>query len=562
MEPNYFKKFDFYKNDETRSQTQIIQCNIASCWCCTGRNKPSRDEIERLKRANKLKAPRKFNPKAPIKFCANKECKYCQRIINFIEEQKKEYYSQYELEIHPQNKGCNKIADTNARQILNISQDIDINQNSNKINLINDSPPVIENKIKNFLPSQDEITEVRGDGICAYRAILISLNEPEDYKSLRQIASNEILKSGISEDIYLERGCETLAEYAEKIRNTNLYADEPELRAISKAKNIWIAIFDSTRSTWKIIKNPNNEKPVNIAFISFKDTNEDLSSHYDAIKYYIIQDNHKTLTNNLQLEDSTHSSKLDMKKEKVKILVWNSRSLNALVKKLFLVDILRNETPDIALISETFLLDRDPFYAKNYRTYKTRNINRRKGCCILISKNILASVITLKNDCEGRYIMISLKSDGNDIPVTISAIYLEPNGDLNKIPVEIFDSDIIGGDLNNAETGLEKIGVYHLKGISNIRTIEINKKISDHNIKIGEAKVNLKTNDRLSTIVINDKNIVNANNNELMLVGQKDSIVLKSPKKTIIKDNYSMIPTDLDKYDNFNQIKEIYNYLL
>ena len=155
--------------------------------------------------------------------------------------------------------------------------------------------------------------------------------------------------------------------------------------------------------------------------------------------------------------------------------------------------------------------------------------------------------------------MISLKSDGNDIPVTISAIYLEPNGDLNKIPVEIFDSDIIGGDLNNAETGLEKIGVYHLKGISNIRTIEINKKISDHNIKIGEAKVNLKTNDRLSTIVINDKNIVNANNNELMLDGQKDSIVLKSPKKTIIKDNYSMIPTDLDKYDNFNQIKEIYN---
>ena len=79
--------------------------------------------------------------------------------------------------------------------------------------------------------------------------------------------------------------------------------------------------------------------------------------------------------------------------------------------------------------------------------------------------------------------------------MTISAVYLEPNSDINKIPEEIFDSDIIGGDMNNSASGLEKDGVYHYKGIKNIKTIEINKKISDHNIIIGEAMVNIKLNE-------------------------------------------------------------------
>ena len=55
-------------------------------------------------------------------------------------------------------------------------------------------------------------------------------------------------------------------------------------------------------------------------------------------------------------------------------------------KKIFLIDILRNENPDIVLLLETFLLEDDKLYAKGYRTFKTRNTVRRKGCGILINK--------------------------------------------------------------------------------------------------------------------------------------------------------------------------------
>ena len=102
---------------------------------------------------------------------------------------------------------------------------------------------------------------------------------------------------------------------------------------------------------------------------------------------------------------------------------------------------------------------------------------KRKGCCILISKNIIASVLVLKNDINGRYIKVSIQTPKSQNPLTLSSVYLEPNGDINDIPSEVPDSDIIDGDLNNAETGLKRIGVYHLNGINDVSTIKINYKI-------------------------------------------------------------------------------------
>ena len=58
-------------------------------------------------------------------------------------------------------------------------------------------------------------------------------------------------------------------------------------------------------------------------------------------------------------------------KTKLKVLIWNARSLYSYAKKLFLIDILRNKQPDIVIVSETFLLDEDNIYAKGYKTYKT-----------------------------------------------------------------------------------------------------------------------------------------------------------------------------------------------
>lgn len=308
------------------------------------------------------------------------------------------------------------------------------------------------------------------------------------------------------------------------------------------------------------IKNKPDSKPLNIAFIAFIDKNNDLSNHYEALKIESQNNINPNQKINPFHDINTYNNNINPANNnvKIKVLIWNARSLNSFIKKSFIIDILRIEKPELAIISETFLLDEDNFYAKGYKTYKTRNICRRKGCCILISKNILASIITLKNDIEGRYIKVSAKSKDNDTPMTISSLYLEPGGDINTIPEELFDSDIIAGDLNKAETGLNKDGVYQFKGIVNIQTIKINNKISDHDIKIGQATIRLKINERYSKIEVNDKIIVEENDNSLKNIIEKEPN-FKNPKKIIIKDNYEMTISDLSKYEDFQNLKEIFN---
>ena len=83
----------------------------------------------------------------------------------------------------------------------------------------------------------------------------------------------------------------------------------------------------------------------------------------------------------------------------------------------------------------------------------------------MVHKNIMASIIILKNDIEDRYIKLNLKSDEIDILTIISSIYLEPNRDLNKITIDFLEANIIAGDLNNIPSDLIKNGVYHYKGI-------------------------------------------------------------------------------------------------
>ena len=70
---------------------------------------------------------------------------------------------------------------------------------------------------------------------------------------------------------------------------------------------------------------------------------------------------------------------------------------------MILSDIMSNEFPDIAIILETFLLYSDTLYINWYWTYKTKNNIRRKGTCILVSKNILASIIVVKIDINKRH---------------------------------------------------------------------------------------------------------------------------------------------------------------
>jgi len=103
------------------------------------------------------------------------------------------------------------------------------------------------------------------------------------------------------------------------------------------------------------------------------------------------------------------------------------------------------------------------------------HINRQKH--ISLNNNF-------KKRYEGRYIKISAKSKDNNLQITISSLYLEPGGEIFIIQEELFDSNIIARVLNQAETGLNKDGVYHCKSIENLQTIKINDKISEHDKKI------------------------------------------------------------------------------
>lgn len=74
----------------------------------------------------------------------------------------------------------------------------------------------MEKKIISSIPEENEIIPIKRDGNCAYRAILQSLNEPEDYISLRKMTAQKIKKDGLEEDYYLERNCNSLDEYVKK----------------------------------------------------------------------------------------------------------------------------------------------------------------------------------------------------------------------------------------------------------------------------------------------------------------------------------------------------------
>ena len=184
-------------------------------------------------------------------------------------------------------------------------------------------------------------------------------------------------------------------------------------------------------------------------------------------------------------------------------------------------------------------------FIKNYKTFKTRNIERRKGIAILIHKNLLVSTIQINNDINGRFIKLSIQSEGAMRAYTISGLYLEPNCDKNTIPNELYDSDFIAGDLNNLESGLNKYNIYHYKNIKITSEYKVNNKISAHNILYGEATMNIKRNELYSNINILDKKIIQSNNKMVnnIKIG-KEIPKLINPHKIIKIHNYKFNPNN------------------
>ena len=476
--------------------------------------------------------------------------------MQYIEERRNEYY--LDLALSQKEKNERKI----DIEFQNTKNESDMEKNNleksnvlqgtiNEINLKRDNICQITEKLKRIDVYDVPEIEIKGDGSCLYRAVLVSLGINENkYMELRYELANLIMNSEIDINIIKERNCESTIELAKKIKNKNYYADHLEIYFLSKLLNIFIAIFNYNRNTWNIINHVDIKNPTNIAFVIFKESTHELGNHYDTFRIENPKYEGKIQSQPNENENITTDNKIN-------IMIWNARSLNDFTKKIFLSDIISNNTPDIIVLIETFLLDDVNFFVKNYKTYKTRNIEKRKGVAVFISKNLLVSISQINNDINGRYIKLSIKSEGIANSYTISGLYLEPNGDKNTIPNDLFDSDIIIGDLNNLDSGLNKYKVYHYKNIKINSEYKINSKISDHNILFGETSMNIKRSQLYSNINILDKKILTQNN--ILLNNpkiNKEIPKLVNPHKIIKIHNYKFNPNDLSLYDNWEEAKK------
>ena len=83
----------------------------------------------------------------------------------------------------------------------------------------------------------------------------------------------------------------------------------------------------------------------------------------------------------------------------------------------------------------------------------------------------------------------------------------EQEKNMNLIPSEIWDANIIGGDMNGLPTTFEKAErVYHFIGIGTlIKTIKVPTIISDHPLLIFEQETMLRLKENNKQIIYLDK---------------------------------------------------------
>ena len=544
---NYKRRIKIFDADDFEYITeQKLICDFYSCQICHGEN------AIKYKPKNKERKP--FNPKNKEKKCDNISCKKCNFIKELIKQQRKEYYekkAEEEIEKKKSEKENEKSNDENKKREMKFKLE-------NQINLINDSIDQIENKIKAKTMKDFDLDEIPGNGDCAYNAILYSINETHiNQQILRNIVSEGLAPKNIDKPFLEERNIKSKQDLIRKIKCSGYYAGELELRQIAESLKIWIAIFCERYNSWTIIKHSQKEKPNKIAYIHFKDyaSNYDYANHYNSLIEKVSKS--KIIENKCNKSISQYQEENEFK-----TMIWNCRSLNQPNKKAFIADLIYQTSSEIVFIMEHWLLEEDNLYIKGFKTYKTRNREKRKGCAILISRNINASVIQKLNDTMGRYIQLSLKTPKSNKAIMLACTYLEPNGDINNIPEEIMESDIIAGDMNKADFGINREEVYHYKGIIINNKYEIkHKRISDHNVLLGKIKAPLERIPGTREIQICNK--MKSRENHLIL---KEIIIdqLSKPRKSlidpretiIVKTNY-IYNSNLDKYNDWEKIEKM-----
>ena len=216
----------------------------------------------------------------------------------------------------------------------------------------------------------------------------------------------------------------------------------------------------------------------------------------------------------------------------------------------------------IALIQETMLKDNDKMYINGYRIYRS-NSEFRRGTAILISNTINVQTYIVMKSQEGRYLKVKIKNEKTDTELTISNIYLEPDKKDEYeeiIPEGIRNSECIAGDLNKAETGMTiHSNVYHTYNIGEkIETIQVDHKISDHQILIFKKRVKIPINETIDNQIILDNNVLEENNLKIYnLINTNISTTkFNEPHKILTMKAFECKPNNDNNWDNFEIIKK------
>ena len=426
----------------------------------------------------------------------------------------------------------------NQPKIEKLQIDVDVDQNEEIID-----------KIKNISKKEFQIIETKKDGNCLFYSILKSIKENiVKHTELRQIVCDYIESNDYETDvIFEEEKCKTKNEYVKKLRKNGEYANDIALEAIAKYTDIIIGIYKEDKryenNPWTIIDIPKEKKIKGVILIHLLQGDAKVTGHYSAIKLFNNHNLGKITFNDFENIKPERKRERDSDIEmfntnEIKILIYNCRSIRDYMKKIFLLDLLRNFDIDVALLQETFLIEEDKFYLEGYKIFRADNQIRRKGVAILINNKLDVDSTKLAADPNGRFIKVRIKNRDDINYTTISSIYLEPEGDLLNINDIALESNIFGGDMNNANTDFDRKGVFHLKNIIIEDEIQFeNKYLTDHPILIGKAKFRTNKIKNKESMKILNMNNVNENNNKIAeFKNNENPILFFEPHKTIYID--------------------------
>ena len=247
-------------------------------------------------------------------------------------------------------------------------QSENLTKNNSLINVNEDDKTQIIQKIKNIKSNEFSKIETKKDGNCMYYAILKTLKINEiRHLELRQITVDYIESINYEEEekIFQEENCQNKQQYIEKIKKNGEYTNSIVLEAISKKTNIIIGVYLADErykdNPWITFEPCNENKVKGVILLHLKQGDAKGTGHYSGIKLFKPHDTGKIRfeefqkVNSIKLIDQNQDIEM-AERIKLKVLIFNCRSIRDYYKKIMLVDILRSNEIDIALLQETFLV--------------------------------------------------------------------------------------------------------------------------------------------------------------------------------------------------------------